>query len=79
MMARIAGTMILSSIAFVVVTLLVSLGVQWATGGVARGVMVGLISGTAAAFTVGAVGTAVGRPGEYPRDGNERSGGGRGR
>ena len=79
MIARVAGTLILSSIAFVVVTLLVSLGVQWATGGVARGILVGLICGTAAAFTIGAVGTAVGRPGERSRDGNDRSGGGRGR
>ena len=30
MIARIAGTLILSTIAFVVVTLLVSLGVLWA-------------------------------------------------
>ena len=79
MIARIAGTLVLSTIAFVVVTLLVSLGVLWATGGVARGALVGVISGTAAAFTIGAVGTAVGRPGERSRDGNDRSSGGRGR
>jgi hypothetical protein len=79
MIARIAGTLVLSTIAFVVVTLLVSLGVLWATGGVARGALVGVISGTAAAFTIGAVGTAVGRPGERSRDGKDRSGGGRGR
>ena len=78
MIARIAGTLVLSTIAFVVVTLLVSLGVLWATGG-ARGALVGVISGTAAAFTIGAVGTAVGRPGERSRDGKDRSGGGRGR
>jgi len=79
MITRIAGTLILSTIAFVVVTLLVSLGVLWATGGVARGALVGVISGTAAAFTIGAVGTAVGRSRERSRDGNDRSGGGRGR
>ena len=79
MIARIAGTLMLSTIAFVVVTLLVSLGLLWATGGVARGALVGVISGTAAAFTIGAVGTAVGRPGERSRGGNSRSGGGRGR
>ena len=79
MIARIAGTLVLSTVGFVVVTLLVSLGVLWATGGVARGALVGVISGTAAAFTIGAVGTAVGRPGERSRDGNGRSSGGRGR
>jgi hypothetical protein len=63
MLARIAGTVLLSAIVFVVVTMLVSLGVLWATGGVARGVLLGLISGTAAAFTIGAVGTAVGDQG----------------
>jgi hypothetical protein len=79
MLARIAGTLIMSTIAFVIVTLLVSLGVLWATGGVARGVLIGVISGTAAAFTIGAAGTAVGRTRERSRDGNDRSGGGRGR
>jgi len=37
MIARIAGTVILSAIVFVVVTLLVGLGVLWATDGVFRG------------------------------------------
>jgi hypothetical protein len=79
MLARIAGTLLLSTIVFVVVTLLVSLGVLWATGGVARGVLIGVISGSAAAFTIGAVGTAVGRTEERFRDGTDRSGGGGGR
>ena len=79
MLSRIAGTLLLSTIAFVVVTLLVSLGVLWATGGVARGVLIGVISGTAAAFTIGAVGTAAGRSGERSKDDSDRSGGGGGR
>ena len=79
MLARIAGTLLLSTIAFVVVTMLVSLGVLWATGGVARGVLIGVISGTAAAFTIGAVGTAAGRSRERSKDDSDRSGGGGGR
>ena len=79
MLARIAGTLLLSTIGFVVVTLLVSLGVLWATGGVARGVLIGVIYGTAAAFTIGAVGTAVGRSGTRSGDDSDRSVGGGGR
>jgi hypothetical protein len=41
MIARVAGTVILSTIGFIVVSLLVSLGVLWATGGVARGALIG--------------------------------------
>ena len=76
MIARIAGTVILSTIVFVVVSLLVGLGVLWATEGVFRGALTGVICGTAAAFTVGTVGIAVGRrsSGEH-----ERSRGGRDR
>ena len=79
MLARIAGTLLLSTIGFVAVTLLVSLGVLWATGGVARGVLIGVISGTAVAFTIGAVGTALGRSGERSRDENDWTVGGQGR
>jgi hypothetical protein len=75
MTARVAGTVILSTIVFIVVSLLVSLGVTWATGGVARGALIGVICGSAAAFTVGAVSIAVGRSGERSSDENERSGG----
>jgi hypothetical protein len=53
-----------------VVSLLVGLGVLWATEGVFRGALIGVICGTAAAFTVGAVGIAVGR---RSSDENERS------
>jgi len=79
MIARIAGTMILSAIVFVVLSLLGSLGVQWRTGGVARGAIIGVICGFLAASVVVTVSTAVGRrSGERPRDRlsgeNERSG-----
>jgi hypothetical protein len=70
MIARIAGTVILSAIVFVVVSLLVDVGVFWATEGVFRGALIGVICGTAAAFTVGTVGIAVGR---RSNDENERS------
>ena len=63
MIARIAGTVILSAIVFVVVSLLVSVGVYRATDGHAGGALIGIICGTAVAFTVGAVGTMVGRSG----------------
>ncbi|HSK85483.1 MAG TPA: hypothetical protein VK902_19090 [Rubrobacter sp.] len=62
--------LILSAMVFVVVSLLVGLGVLWATEGVFRGALIGVICGTAAAFTVGAVGIAVGR---RSSDANERS------
>ena len=41
MNARIAGTVMLSAIVFVVVSLLVGLGVLWATEGVFRGALIG--------------------------------------
>jgi hypothetical protein len=63
MIARIARTVILSAIAFVVVSLLVSVGVYLATDGRTNGALIGIICGTGAAFTVGAVGTVVGRSG----------------
>ena len=63
MIARIAGTVILSAIVFVVVSLLVSVGVYRATDGRAGGALIGTICGTGAAFTVGAVGIAVRRSG----------------
>jgi hypothetical protein len=69
MFARIAGTVMLSALVFVV-SFLVGVGVLWATEGVFRGALIGVICGTAAAFTVGAVGIAVGR---RSSDENERS------
>ena len=59
--------MILSAIVFVVVPLLVSVGVYWATDGGFKGALIEVICGSAA-FTVGAGGTAVGR-----RSGDEGS------
>lgn len=64
--------MILSTIVFIVVSLLVSLGELWATGGVARGALIGVICGSAAAFTMGAVSIAVSRSGEWSSDENKR-------
>jgi hypothetical protein len=58
MISRIAGTLLLSLVVFVVVSLLVSLGVLWLTGGVVRGAVIGVVCGLAAAFVVGAVSTA---------------------
>jgi hypothetical protein len=57
----------LSTVVFFVVSLLVSLGLWWWTGDVARGVVIGVICG-AAAITAGAVGRAMGRSGERSSD-----------
>jgi hypothetical protein len=70
MRARLAGTVMLSTVVFFVVSVLVSVGVLWWTGDVARGTLIGVICGSAAAFTFGAVLTAMGRSGE--RSSNER-------
>jgi hypothetical protein len=79
MIARTVGTLILSTVVFVVVSVLVSLGVLWWTGGLLSGAVIGVICGLAAAFTIGAVSNIVGRT-EGRRhtggDENERSGGG---
>ncbi len=79
MIARIAGTVMLSLIVFVVVSLLVSLGVLWLTGGVVRGAVIGIVCGFAAAFVVATVSNIVGRGGDQPRgrvgNQNERSNG----
>jgi hypothetical protein len=76
MLARIAVTVLLSIIVFIVVSLFVGLGVLWWTGDVARGALIGVISGTVAAFTVGTVGTANERSREHSGDDHERSRGG---
>jgi hypothetical protein len=73
MIARMAGTVLWAAIVFVVVAVLVSLGVLWWTGGLLSSVMVGLICGLAAAFTISAVSTMAGRtesPSERPDDRN---------
>jgi hypothetical protein len=61
MIARIAGTVILSTIVFVVVSLLVALGVLWWTGGLLSDAVIGVVCGFSAAFIVATVSTAVGR------------------
>jgi hypothetical protein len=80
MIARIAGTVILSLIVFVVVSLLVALGVWWWTGGLLSGAVIGVVCGFSAAFIIATVSTVVRRSGEHPRgqpsDKNERSSGG---
>jgi protein-S-isoprenylcysteine O-methyltransferase Ste14 len=67
MRSRIAAIVMLSTVVFFVVSLLVSLGLWWWTGDVARGVVIGVICG-AAAITAGAVGRAMGRSGERSSD-----------
>jgi hypothetical protein len=79
MIARITGTVLLSVVIFVAVSVLVSLGVVWWTGGVFRGTVIGVVCGLAAAFVIGAVGTAVGRNERRPRSGaSDRSSGSEG-
>ena len=74
MRTRIAGIVMLCTAVFFVVSVLVSLGVLWWTGGdVARGALIGVICGSAAAFTFGAVVTAIGRSGERSSDEHKRS------
>jgi hypothetical protein len=63
----------LSVIVFIVVTLIAGLGVLWWTGDGSRAVLIGVICGTVAAFTVSAVGTAVGRSGARSSNEHERS------
>jgi preprotein translocase subunit SecF len=68
MRARLAGTVMLSTVVFFVVAVLVSVGVLWWSGDVALGTLIGVICGTAAAFTFGAVVRAMGRSGERSGD-----------
>jgi uncharacterized membrane protein YesL len=70
MRARLASTVMLSTVVFFVVAVLVSVGVLWWSGDVAGGIVTGGICGAAAAFAFGAVVRAMGRSGE--RSGNER-------
>ena len=76
MIARITGTVLLSLLVFVVVSLLVSLGAVWLTGNVPRGAVIGIVCGLAAAFVISSVSTAVGRNDQRPRRrSGDRSGG----
>ena len=73
MRARLAGTVMLSTVAFFVVAVLMSVGVLWWSGDIARGALIGVICGSAAAFMFGAVITAIGRSGEHSSDEHKRS------
>jgi amino acid transporter len=67
MRARLAGTVMLSTVVFFVVSVVVSVGVLWWSGEVGLGTLIGVICGTvAAAFTFGAVVRAMGRSGNAP-------------
>ena len=73
MRARLASTVMLSTVVFFVVAVLVSVGVLWWSGDVAVGILIGGICGTAAAFTFGAVVRAMGRSEGRSGDEHERS------
>ena len=79
MRARLASTVMLSTVVFFVVAVLVSVGVLWWSGAVAVGIAIGGICGAAAAFTFGAVVRAMGRSEERFGDERERSRDGHGR
>jgi preprotein translocase subunit SecF len=79
MRARLASTVMLSTVVFFVVAVLVCVGVLWWSGDVALGILIGGICGTAAAFTFGAVVRAMGRSGERSSNKHERSGDGQDR
>jgi preprotein translocase subunit SecF len=73
MRTRLAGTVMLSTVVFFVVSVLMSVGVLWWSGDVALGTFIGVICGTAAAFTFGAVITAMGRTGKRSSGEHRRS------
>jgi hypothetical protein len=73
MVARIAGSMIVSVAVLLAVSLLVSFGVLWWTASVLTSAAIGTMCGLAAAFAVNAVHAAVGRGAERLRDENDRS------
>jgi hypothetical protein len=60
MIARIAGSMIVSVAVVIVVSFLVSFGVLWWTGSILISAVTGALGGLAAAFAVEALHTAVG-------------------
>ena len=72
MRARLASTVMLSIVVFIVVTLFVSVGVLWWTGDGTRSVLIGVICGAVAVLTVRAV-SWYGRSGERSGDEHERS------
>ena len=73
MIAKIAGSMIVSVAVLIVVSCLVSLGVLWWTGSVIASAAIGTMCGLAAAFAMDALHTAVQRAGERLSDENNRS------
>jgi hypothetical protein len=73
MVARIAGSVIVSVAVLIVVSLLVSFGALWWTGSVIASAVLGTMCGLAAAFTVDALHAAVERASEGLRDENDRS------
>jgi hypothetical protein len=75
MRSRLAATVLLSIGVFIVVTLFVSLGMLWWTGEGTRSILIGVICGAVAVFTVRAV-SWYGRSGERPGDEHEQSRGG---
>ena len=77
MRARLAGTVMLSTVVFFVVAVLVSVGVLWWSGDGTRSVLIGVICGVVAVLTVRAV-SWYGRSGERSGDEHERSRDGRG-
>ena len=77
MVARIAGSMIVSVAVLVVASFLVSFGVLWWTGSVITSASIGTMCGLAAAFAVDALHTAVERAGERLSDENNLSSSGR--
>ena len=72
MRARLASTVMLSIVVFIVVTLFVSVGVLWWTGDGTRSVLIGVICGVVAVLTVRAV-SWYGRSGERSGNEHERS------
>jgi Na+/proline symporter len=77
MRSRLAATVLLSIVVFIVVTLFVSLGVLWWSGDATRGVLIGVVCGVVAVLTVRAV-SWYGRSGVRSNDEHERSRGGDG-
>jgi hypothetical protein len=77
MVARIAGSMVVSVAVLMVVSLLVGFGVLWWTGSVVISASIGTLGGLAAAFAVDALHAAAERAGERLRYDKERTNSGR--
>jgi len=73
MLARIAGSMVVSVVVLIAVSLLASIGVLWWTGSIITSAAIGTMGGLAAAFAVDALRTAAERAGERLSDKNDRS------